>query len=522
MGAGREAQRVVRSAEELLGTGGHPADPAHLPGRELGVAADALEAGGGVTPGLDLAGLQHLLAQRGTALGRGGGVKLIEGDGVHLDAEVDAVEQRAGYPAAVLPHRAGRAGAGAGGVAVVAALAGVHGGYQLEPAGVGGAASGAADRDLAVFQRLAEHFEALAGKLRQLVQKQDAAVSQTALAGAEIGPAASQRSGTGRVVRAAEGPMGDEPAPFGQLPGDGVDLGRLYGLFTAERRQDAGQTPGQHGLAGAGCADQKHVVPACGGNDHGPAGEGLAHDVCKVRGIVPALGGVEGDGHRGGNGGEAAQRVHHLPRGAGRVDLHRVAARLGCFGGVLGGDVQGPDAVGGSGQRHGQHTGHRAERTVQRQFAEEGGILRRGFQLAGGGQHRQQQGQVVDWPGLADIGRGQVDRDVPVRPLEAQILDGGTDAVAALADGGIRQAHQRKCGQPAGGVGFDGHSKAGQAIQAVTSQNRVHKILLREPPNDGKLPFFGKETAKKSSELEFRQIIILIFIIVWGIDNVNV
>ena len=81
MGAGREAQRVVRSAEELLGTGGHPADPAHLPGRELGVAADALEAGGGITPGLDLAGLQHLLAQGGTALGRGGGVKLIEATG---------------------------------------------------------------------------------------------------------------------------------------------------------------------------------------------------------------------------------------------------------------------------------------------------------------------------------------------------------------------------------------------------------------------------------------------------------
>ena len=97
MSAGREAQRVVRSAEELLGTGGHPADPAHLPGRELGVAADALEAGGGITPGLDLAGLQHLLAQRGAALGRGGGVKLIEGDGVHLDAEVDAVQQRAGH-----------------------------------------------------------------------------------------------------------------------------------------------------------------------------------------------------------------------------------------------------------------------------------------------------------------------------------------------------------------------------------------------------------------------------------------
>ena len=119
-------------------------------------------------------------------------MQLIEGDGVHLNAQVDAVQQRAGHPAAVLPHRTGRTGAGTGGVAVVAAFAGVHGGHQLETAGVGCAAGGAAHRDLAVFQRLAQHLKTLAGELRQLVQKQHAAVGKAAFTGAEQGAAAGQ------------------------------------------------------------------------------------------------------------------------------------------------------------------------------------------------------------------------------------------------------------------------------------------------------------------------------------------
>ena len=41
---------------------------------------------------------------------------------------------------------------------LVAAFAGVHGGHQLEMAGVGGAACGPAHGDLAVLQRLAQHL----------------------------------------------------------------------------------------------------------------------------------------------------------------------------------------------------------------------------------------------------------------------------------------------------------------------------------------------------------------------------
>ena len=153
-----KSQCIVGTAQQLLGTGGHAADAPHLSGVQLGVAVHPLKARRGVALGLNGAGSKHLFAQLGAALGGCGGVQLVKGDGVHLHAQVDAVQKRAGHPAAVLPHRTGRAGAGAGGVAVVAAFAGVHGGYQLEVAGVGGASGGAAHGDLAVLQRLAQHL----------------------------------------------------------------------------------------------------------------------------------------------------------------------------------------------------------------------------------------------------------------------------------------------------------------------------------------------------------------------------
>ncbi len=111
-------------------------------------------------------------------------MQLVKGDGIHLYAQVDTVQQRTGNPAAVLPHGAGRAGAGMGRVAVIAALAGVHGRDQLEATGVSGASRRAADGDLAVLQRLPQNFETFAGKFRQFVQKQNAAVGKAALAGA--------------------------------------------------------------------------------------------------------------------------------------------------------------------------------------------------------------------------------------------------------------------------------------------------------------------------------------------------
>ena len=51
VGAGRKAQRLVGGPQELFSSGGHPADAPHLPGGELGVAADL---GADVGDALDL------------------------------------------------------------------------------------------------------------------------------------------------------------------------------------------------------------------------------------------------------------------------------------------------------------------------------------------------------------------------------------------------------------------------------------------------------------------------------------
>src|SRR5262249_4454768 len=49
---------------------------------------------------------------------------------------------------------------------------------------------------------------------------------------------------------------------------------------------------------------------------------------------------------------------------------------------------------------------------------------------------------------------GEVDGDAVGRKLEAAVSDGRADAVAALADGGIRQAYRRERGEARGDVHF--------------------------------------------------------------------
>ena len=276
----------------------------------------------------------------------------------------------------------------------------------------------------------------------------------------------------------AEGPGRHEAPACGHLPGDGIDLGGLHGLLPAQRGQDAGKTPGQHGFAGAGCADEQDVVPACSGNDHRPAGQRLTADVGEIGDMVPCVGRVERNRSRRRDGLDAPQSVHDLTGRCSGEDLHLAAAGLSGFGGVLRRDVERPHPAGGGFQCHRQHAGHGPQAAVQRQLTQKGGVLRRRFQLPGGRQHGQQQGQVVHRAGLADIGRGEVDGDAAVGPLEAQILQGRMNAVAALPDGRVRQADDGEGGHPARDVGLDLYREAVEALEAEALEDCVHGALL--------------------------------------------
>ena len=86
--------------------------------------------------------------------------------------------QRPGDFLAVTCDLVGGVAAGAFGVAVVAAGAGVHGGDELEARGEVAFHRGAADGDVAVFQRFAQHFEDAAVEFGQFVEEEDAVVGE--------------------------------------------------------------------------------------------------------------------------------------------------------------------------------------------------------------------------------------------------------------------------------------------------------------------------------------------------------
>ena len=148
---------------------------------------------------------------------------------------------------------------------------------------------GAGDGDDAVFERLAEDFEDVAGELGQLVEEEQAVVGERDLAGARDHAAADEAGVGDGVVGRAEGAVRDQAAVGVEHAGDGVDLGGFERFFEAQRRQDGRQALGEHGFAGAGRADHEDVVAAGGGDFERALGDVLAADVFEVEGEVLQL-----------------------------------------------------------------------------------------------------------------------------------------------------------------------------------------------------------------------------------------
>ena len=188
-------------------------------------------------------------------------------------------------------------------VVEVAAGAGVHGGGEHEAGGEGERHGGAGDGDVAVFERLAQDFENVAGEFGQLVEEEHAVVGEADFAGARDHAAADEAGVGDGVVRRAEGALGDEARVRVEHAGDGVDLGGLEGFVETQRREDGGQALGEHGLAGAGRADHEDVVAAGGGDFEGALGDVLAADVVEVV---------------GGSAASSSSRVASVRRGAAR------------------------------------------------------------------------------------------------------------------------------------------------------------------------------------------------------------
>lgn len=248
-----------------------------------------------------------------------------------------------------------------------------------------------------------------------------------------------------------------ERAPRGQtrrrLAQGRLDARDLEGLLSRERGQDRREAAGQHRLPDTRWPDEHEVVTAGGGRGQRGASPGQPADVGQVERLVveQALGIGCGWGR------EVGPRRLSLQARPQRGEIadgaHRDARHEGRLTGVGLGDGDGPGARRSERGDEGQGAGYRAHGAVEAQLAEHPHTVeatRR--QLVAGEEDGSGEGQVEPRARLADGRRRQVDGDPLLGPRQLRGEDGGPDAVACLAHGGVGEADDGEAGKAAADV----------------------------------------------------------------------
>ncbi len=154
-----------------------------------------------------------------------------------------------------------------------------------------------------------------------------------------------------------------------EIPGDGVDERNLEQFARAERRQDRGQPRGEHRFSRSRGSVQQKIVPPGGGDFERALGAFLSLDVAKVRlrsHLSPHgrprrrhdLGALEMIGEL-----DQRKRCQHID----------VLCRPGCLWSARV-RADEPVATRIRGNRGGEHASDRGDRSIEREFAENGVI----------------------------------------------------------------------------------------------------------------------------------------------------
>ena len=110
----------------------------------------------------------------------------------HRNDQVNPIQQRAGNSALIASDIQSGTVTSSGRMPEPAAFTGIHGADEHETAGILHRAGNTGNRDLTVFQRLAQHFQHIASKFRKLIEKQNAVVCKADLSRAGNGASACQ------------------------------------------------------------------------------------------------------------------------------------------------------------------------------------------------------------------------------------------------------------------------------------------------------------------------------------------
>jgi hypothetical protein len=186
--------------------------------------------------------------------------KLLERHGRHLDMQVDSVQERTADSAHVFFDLHRRAFAGVFGVSHEAAGARVHRRHQNETRWKRRRIEGTRDGDTPFLQRLPQDFEASAIEFGQLVEKQDAVMSQTDLAWSGHTAAADHAGIANGVMRRSKRSYRQERFARGQPSQCAVNARCFQAFVRGQQRQNRRKTPGKHGLSRTGAADHQDIV----------------------------------------------------------------------------------------------------------------------------------------------------------------------------------------------------------------------------------------------------------------------
>ena len=316
----------------------------------------------------------------------------------------------------------------------------------------------------------------MAWHLRKFVEEQHSGVGKADLAWPRIGaPSHEGHIGDG-VVWTAEGPLEDEGIAAPTPTCHGVNAVDGEGFVQAEGGQQPHHGPGKHGLARSRWTDHAEVVPPSRSEGNGVEAPGLAPDggqrfECGV-GLPRHLFGEVGGQQRQGAG--PGQMVHDLPKVVGGE--HSDPVEQGGLGGGFPREDDRTDIGGQSRLGEGQSTPDRAKGPVEGQLPHaQDAVDPIEVDLLRSGEDAQGEGKVVGRALLAQAGRGQVDRDALSGPAVTEVLDGTLDALLALPDGTVGQAHHQEVDAPVHpNLHGDGHGI--DALEGGGIQSDEHRV----------------------------------------------
>ena len=334
-----------------------------------------------------------------------------------------------------------------GGVVVVAAGAGVHGGHEHEVAWDGGGVFCAADGDLPVFERLAHGFEGSSREFGQLVEKEHSVVGQADFARLKVCASADEGHVGDGVVWRAEGALGYEACFAAQFSGHAMYLGSFQAFGKGEPWQYAGQAPCHHALSAAGAANENDVVASGSCHFEGALHVFLALHFGKVEGVV-GLCGIEfsacvddGLGERG----FPVEEIYHVGQSFCSIDFNLIDD-----GGLAHVVVWHDEVFVSLFARlygYGQCAAHGAYGAVESQFTDEQGFFHAScFHQVGCGKQSYGQRKVVAGTFFLHVGGGKVDGVAHLGQFKLRVCNGRAHSGGTFAHGIVGQPYEGEHG----------------------------------------------------------------------------